>query len=178
MTVNYLSGPRKFTLTPSRKALGKTLGRANRRSFAKHAVHDRRIRGFILANMSKVRKNEIRQLCSESVLLRSTKEDLCSFSWSHVCEELNRRAPCILSLLKSCIPESSPFDKQAIACTCLAILVKARRQSACLVQKVVSLILYAGHTSKQVSDLIHSYSSIGAHTTPTATLKSNNVNTS
>ena len=154
MTVKYLSGPRKFTLTPSRKALGKTLGRAGRRSFAKHAVRDRRIRGYILTNMSKVCKNEIRQLCSESSLLRSKKEDLCSFSWSDVGEELNKRAPCISSLLQSCIPASSPFNKQAIASTCIAILVKARRQSACLLQKIVSLILYAGHTSKQVSRLI------------------------
>ena len=147
-----MSGPRKFILAPSRRVLGKALGRADRRSaFVKHVVRDQRLRDYVLTNMSKICKNEIKQLCSESSFLKSTQQDVCSFSWSHVCEELKKRAPCILSLLQCCIPATSTFDKQAIAGTCVAILVKARRQSACLLQKIVSLILYSGHTSKQVS---------------------------
>ena len=150
VTVKHPSGPKKFVLTPSRQALGKTLGRRDRQSFVKHAVQDLQIRAHIVMSMKKVCKNEIKRLCSKSSLLQSRKEDLCSFDWSRVCEELKQKAPCLSSLLYSCIP---PSNRQAIAGTCVAILVKARRKSACLLQKVASLILYAGHAGTQVSNL-------------------------
>jgi len=51
------------------------------------------------------------------------------------------------------IPAVSTFNQQAIAGTYIAILAKACWQSACLLQKIVSLILYSGHTSKQVGFL-------------------------
>ena len=88
-----MSGPRKFILTPSWRVLGKALGRADRRSaFVKHVVRDQRLRDYVLTNMSKICKNEIKQLCSESSFLKSTQQDVCSFSWSHVCEELKKKS--------------------------------------------------------------------------------------
>ena len=40
VSVNYPSSMKHFVLTPSRRALGKALGRATQQSFAKHAVSD------------------------------------------------------------------------------------------------------------------------------------------
>lgn len=141
-------------MTPSRQALGKTLGIANRRSFVKHAFSQLRYREYLITSRGKILKSELRQLCSKSLFLQTQKEDLCLFSWIRVCKELERKAPTINSLLQSCIRTSSSFDKQAIVGTCVAILVKACRKSACLLQKIVSLVLYAGHAGKQVSVII------------------------
>ena len=77
--VKHPSGPKRFVLTPSWQALGKALGRRDRRSFAKHAVEDLQIRTHIVTNTKKVCKSEIKRLCSKSSLLQSRKEDLCSF---------------------------------------------------------------------------------------------------
>ena len=64
--------------------------------------------------------------------------------------DLHDRAPVLTGLLHACIPSSSRCNPAAIVSMCVSILSKARQPTACLVQRLVSLTLYAGHASKQV----------------------------
>ncbi len=151
ITVEYESRPKHYVLTPSRCALGKTLGRSCRQSFAKHAYRDSAVRRYFVQLISKECKAEIKKLCSKgSVLLKKEKEDLTTFSWQAFVKTVERNAPTLSALLHSLISTSS-LDHHAIVGVCIAILVKSRCPSACLIQRIVSLVLYAGHCSKQLS---------------------------
>lgn len=71
-------------------------------------------------------------------------------------EAVQENAPTLFPLLQSCIPTATSLNHKAITGMCVAILTKARCSSACLAQKSVSLVLYAGHCSKQVG-VIYTY---------------------
>lgn len=71
-------------------------------------------------------------------------------------EAVQENAPTLFLLLQSCIPTATSLNHKAITGMCVAILTKARCSSACLAQKIVSLVLYAGHCSKQVG-VIYTY---------------------
>lgn len=66
--------------------------------------------------------------------------------------EMERKAPTLLSLLKSCLKTKKPrSNTDAIIFVITSIMCKHRRPSACTFQRIISLILYVGHSSKQVS---------------------------
>jgi len=64
VTVGY-SKPVQYNLTPSRCALGKTLGRGRRQAFAKHAYRDRAVKRHIIRLVSQECKLEIKKLCKK-----------------------------------------------------------------------------------------------------------------
>ena len=69
-----------------------------------------------------------------------------------VLQELHVHAHNLLHLLNSITSTKTDRDNQkAIIGMCASILLKHRYSKMSLVQKIVSVILYAGHTSKQVS---------------------------
>ena len=148
--VAYPSRSKSFVLTPSRRSLGKALGRGSRQSLAKHAVHDARIRAHLVNCLKKSVKSEIKALCSKSLLLQKGKDSICSFRWEQFQADLHDKAPVLSGLLHGCIPSTSRCNPAAIVGMCVSILAKARQPTACLVQQLVSLVLYAGHASKQV----------------------------
>ena len=151
VTVGY-SKPVQYNLTP-----GKTLGRGRRQAFAKHAYRDRAVKRHIIRLVSQECKVEIKKLCKkDSPIVRSKREDLMTFTWKSFLEAVQENAPTLFPLLQSCIPTATSLNHKAITGMCVAILTKARCSSACLVQKIVSLVLYAGHCSKQV-DVIYTY---------------------
>jgi len=84
VTVGY-SKPVQYNLTPSRCALGKTLGRGRRQAFAKH--QDRAMKWHIIRLVSQECKLEIKKLCKkDSPIVRSKREDLMTFTWKSFLE--------------------------------------------------------------------------------------------
>ena len=72
-----------------------------------------------------------------------------------VLQELHVHAPNLLHLLNSITSTKTDRDNQkAIIGMCASILLKHHYSKMSLVQKIVSVILYAGHTSKQVVRLL------------------------
>lgn len=130
--------------------MGKTLGRRSHQSFAKHALNNETIRRFIISGLKKYVKDEMKQLCSDSFLLDKGKDKLCNFTWNVLDAVIKSKAPILHSVLKSSISAHSNLDDQVIVGICASILAKACRPSACLIQHIISTILYAGHSSKQV----------------------------
>ena len=83
--------------------------------------------------------------------MQKGKADICSFRWEELQQQLQEKAPVLSTLLHACIPSTSSFNPHAIVGLCVSILAKARRPAACLLQRLVLLVLYAGHAGKQVS---------------------------
>ena len=137
-------------LTPSRQAMGKTLGRRSHQSFANHTLSNETVRRFIISGLKKYVKNEMKQLCSDSYLLDKGKEKLCNFTWDALGAVIKSKAPILHSILKSSISSHSNLDDQVVVGICASILAKAYRPAACLIQCIISAILYVGHSSKQV----------------------------
>ena len=66
-------------------------------------------------------------------------------------DELLTNAPILMSILmESTKTKTVRANSQAVIATCVGLLVKHRFTKMCLIQKLVSLILYAGHANKQV----------------------------
>lgn len=95
-----------------------------------------------------------------SRLRESSIEAVKSFSWSDIAAELERHAPTLFNVLKGCVgvkPRKRLSSKRSkrpnqliILCVCGAILLRNKNANMNLLQRVVSLILNAGHVSKQV----------------------------
>ena len=79
-------------------------------------------------------------------------ELLKSFQWKCLLDELKSHTPILLKNLKSCIGvRRLASQQQAVIGVINAVLCKNRRNSASLVQQIISVILYSGHASKMVS---------------------------
>ena len=88
---------------------------------------------------------------SESFLSSQSKDDLKEFQWERLHRELSLKAPVLLSILLDATRTRVPrLNLYIVIGTCVAILLKHHNPKASLLQKIVSLVLYAGHASKQV----------------------------
>jgi len=93
-----------------------------------------------------------------SILRRKGKEDLLNFSWDALLQEWEKQAPIFFNFLKSsvstpAVKNAQPIADKTIAPVCMAgaILLKTRSQSMSALQRIVSMLLNAGHVSKQVT---------------------------
>ena len=94
-------------------------------------------------------------MCSNKVksVLRSDKvlsKDL-QFQWQMVVAELRIHAQTLLAILteSTCIPREKE-NRSTVIGFCVAILLKYRYSKMSVLQRIISVILYAGHTSKMV----------------------------
>ena len=98
---------------------------------------------------------EVRNLASSNV--RSILQDcdtnqLHLFRWEAVSEELSKFAPVLRQILVSATKTRSPrSNTSAVIGMCLAILLKHRNPQMNLVQKIIAIVLYSGHSSKKVN---------------------------
>ena len=80
-----------------------------------------------------------------------------TFRWKNLMSELSERVPVFISLLQSCTwTRNSYINQDAIIGICTAMLLKYRYLS--LVQKNLSIILYAGHSGKEVCNIVYLHS--------------------
>ena len=117
--------------------------------------------------IGKLIREEIRVMCankSDSILRSTDPITLRNFKCDSVVSEMESYAPTLLKILKEATKppkiRKNRFSKQssqeyankqnAIITMTTAILCKHRRPSMCLFQNIISLILQAGRSSKQV----------------------------
>ena len=82
-------------------------------------------------------------------ILRSNNIE--SFTWEKLLDELKHNAPTFLGFLQTCVHTSTlRSNSEAVVGICAAIILKHRYNRMNLVQKILSLILHAGHAGKQV----------------------------
>lgn len=104
--------------------------------------------------VSRIIQREVHQLCSTkygaSFLRNLSAVAVTSFSWKPVVAELKKRAPVLYMTLKAALTRPKKrVDVSALGITA-AVLLKCRNKFLSQAQAVVSVLLYAGHCSKQV----------------------------
>ena len=107
-------------------------------------------------------QREIAAICSDSfnsIIRQNSKNIVANFSRLKVSllQEMTTKAPTLLTLLNLCLKTRKPRkNTDAVILMIASLLYKHRRPSACQHQRLISVILYAGHSSKQVSDHVAS----------------------
>ena len=142
-----------YSLTPSRNRLGKALARGSRRVVAIEGLKDPTTRRHIMKIGILVR-NEIVAMCTDergSILQQNSSSALKEFTWEKLLCEAAETAPILLNLLQECVQtrDSRPNQPGVIG-MCFAILLKHRFSKMSLVQKIITLVLHAGHCGKQI----------------------------
>ena len=149
--VEYARKPQSYNLTPSRKQIGKAVARGSRLSIATQCLKDADTRKHIIHKVGKVVQSEVAALCSGK---RKSKEELTRFKFQDVIHEMQERAPTLLSILLDATKtwRSRP-NQTAVITMCTAMIYKLRRPEMSVAQKILLLILYAGHSAKKVITL-------------------------
>ena len=149
---------KSYILTPSRKNLGKFVARKSRNSIAIHCWKDLIIRRYILKALHITLRREICAMCSneaDSLLKSQSSESLPGFKWHQLEAELSTHAPTLKSLLHACFSNKVARQNETyLVSFCAAMMFKQRRPSMSLLHKILSVILYSGHCSKQVHNFI------------------------
>ena len=89
------------------------------------------------------------------MLRTHSKNKLLGFSWDALKTKVLVNAPNLLSVLEACTHTKSPRPNcTAVIGMCVALILRHRFTKMCLLQKMISLILYAGHSDKQVHKVL------------------------
>lgn len=111
----------------------------------------------MVKRISSLVNREVAAVCSDSYCSVWRSQSVEAFDHAAIIQELHSRAPTLFTLLKACLKTKTPRENEDLILTVIAgIIFKHRRPSCSLVQRVISLILYAGHSAKQVH-ILHSY---------------------
>ena len=95
----------------------------------------------------------------QSILRVCSTKQLLTFRWSKVLSELKSRTPTLLSILNAAAEPAYKCRKQTASPPCAvgmaaAILLKQHNKHLCLLQTIISILLYAGHAAKRVRLLL------------------------
>ena len=153
----YRSKPQSYIVTPTRRRICRPLIRRSYKSFAVNCLQNKSTRAVLVKRIGQELKGEVAAICSDrynSITRQKTKSAVKDFGHTKKCllDEIQDKAPTLLTLLKHCLSTKKPRkNTDAEIALIVSIMCKHRRPSACQMQRVISLILYAGHASKQVS---------------------------
>ena len=115
---------------------------------------DKRTQHFITLKIGRKIRAEIKRLsmCSNSSILRyNTSNDLKNFKFERILEIIQANAPFLLSIFLSATKTQVPrYNRTMIICVCVSILLKYRCKNLNLLQKIISLVLYASQCSQKV----------------------------
>ena len=113
-------------------------------------------RKHVVAAVGKIIRNEIKQLCSRHTMSMQRSHNaniLRGFNWDAVINEANEHAPNLIQILMESTRTTRKQSKtmqKSIVRVCLSLLCKNRNPNMTLFQRIMSLVLYAGHSAKQV----------------------------
>lgn len=111
----------------------------------------------LLDRVGALLKKEVQCLCSEKVSqLLTNLPKLSEFSWINYLEVIKSHAPFIVNLLLMILSgkKKKNEDVNRITGLIISIITCFKRNSLNIVQKIVSILLYAGHCSKEVMNLL------------------------
>lgn len=133
--------------------MSKAIARGSKKSLVDHCFNEPATFKYLKKKIGTIIRCEIKTMCSNKVnsVLRSSGHNSMKFKWSILIEEMNANAPLLLNILQSCISSNSA-NAEAVTCMCSSLIFFHRFKQMNLVQKLISLILYAGRAGKQVSD--------------------------
>lgn len=113
------------------------------------------LRAATLRHMCQAIRREIHVICSrkygDSVLRLTSPAAVTQFSWKPVIQELKSQAPTLHSFIHSALAKRGRRVRPFAVGMAGSLLLKYRNQFLALPQAVISVVMYAGHCSKQVS---------------------------
>ena len=141
-------------MTPRRKKLGKAVARRFHSSVVEECLKQDETRRYLFQKLVRLLRKEVKRMCSDevkSVLQSKAAKSLSEFSWGKLINELSANAPTLLHVLQGCTITKAPrVNRTATIGMCAAILLQFRYRNMNLVQRILSLILHAGHSAKLV----------------------------
>ena len=128
-------------------------------SVAVECVKDKQTQKHIVLTVGHLIRKEVKELCSNkisSVQRYRDAKSLQDFSWDTIVDEAAQHAPNLVHLLMECTKkykkrEAARINQKSIVGMCISLICKHQNRKMSVVQKMLGLILYAGHTAKQVS---------------------------
>lgn len=117
------------------------------------------MRALLASKIGESLRKELKQICSDdkrSIFKNKNLHAIESFKWSDLVFDLKCHAPLLYSLLYACTNKKKKQStelakKEEIAVAfCAGILLRCYSQRANLIQRVMSVLLYASHVPKQV----------------------------
>ena len=151
----YPKNARTYVMTPTRRRICKPLVRKSRCSVARQCLKDTVIQKYVVKGIGLTLRKEIAKLCSDdvkSVLRDHSPDALKTFEWKKVIQEMGFRAPTLLTLLQWCTKtKKEKVNRECIIGFIAAVMCRYRRPCYSLIQRLLSIVLYAGHASKSVS---------------------------
>lgn len=152
--------PRIYRLTPHRKRIGKAVARGSKKAMVEECFKDPVMKKYLVETVGRIVRSELIAMCSvkvSSILLEQSEDVYGDFIWDKIHAEMEVNTPVLLSIFQACTHTRRPrINRKAVIGMCAAILLKYRFFKMSLVQRIISLILYAGHSGKQVN-LLYSY---------------------
>lgn len=127
--------------------------RSSMRTLTNECFSDERTLHFITLKIGRIVRTKIKKLSNlESILCSQSVEELKEFKFESNYQELQNNAPLLHSIFLSATKTRTPRDNQMVVISvCISILLKYRFKRLNLFQRMLSLVLYAGHCSKVVS---------------------------
>ena len=142
---------KRYALSPSREAIGRSLGRNSKHALAKHLLQSAVMKKHLVGRMQMMIRAEMKSIlrvCTCTVK-GASREDMASHSSDRHYTSLKSVAPVLIGILEACIPTNS-FKRDDIIASCIAILAKSHGKHT-VVHLLHSLILYSGHAGKMVN---------------------------
>ena len=134
--------------------MGRAVARQSKSSMVSEVFKDTAAKKYVMKKIGILVRREIVQMCSDktkSILSSQSMSDLKDFTWDKLLTELSANAPTLLSILQSCThTRKTKPNHNAVIGMCCAIILKYHFSKMSMVQKIMSLILYAGNSGKQV----------------------------
>lgn len=134
-----------------------TLIRRSYRAFAVNSVRkNTTTKAAIVKTVGQDLQLEIAAICSDrfdSITRQKSNSTMANFSHvkQSLLQEIKIKVPTLLALLEQCLQTRKPRkNTDAIIIMITSLLCKHRRPSACQLQRFISLVFYAGHSSKRV----------------------------
>ena len=131
------------------------MARGSKKAFADQAFKDLTTRSYLLECFSRQIRREIKSISSTkstTCLRATTANEFQAFRWKILISEPSSKAPTLLSVLQSVTRKRlHKPNTDGVVCMCAAIIAIHQNPTLSLVQKLVTVILFAGHASKQVS---------------------------
>lgn len=136
-------------ITPRRKKAVISLSTGRYKSAANSIVAFSKTHEYVLSAVTKQICREMKTISSlnYSSVLRSEHENVKHFSWIEVWNEFTQKLPTLVLFLRKLLPNSNHRYLSCLIC----IMLKHQCKHMSLFQRLISILLYAHGTSKQVS---------------------------
>ena len=129
------------------------MGRRNKGSIVNFVMKDKTMRKAVSVTIGKEIRKEMKHTCLQkehSIFKDKGISAVGNFNWSNMIADL-KQTSILSSVLENSLQHGEKKTKTEVTMTVAAgVLLQGYSERACLVQRVISLLLYASHSPKPV----------------------------